>query len=213
MCTSVLSSRVSDCEPLNQSFVKTDASWISYTNETEPNGYIIHSHCPFDYCLPPSNAVRINFNMANGADAQCNHNRHGILCYARYWTSLLLLVRIILYLITILNFNRNPHVQLTATAFAVGALLTIQGLYTKPVYRKSALDAMETIIYFNIIAFTAFTAYTLESNGNQVAIATVSTSVTPIMLIAVLAYHVYTYTCMGRLLRKLDCHKRLLSKL
>ena len=109
MCTSVLSSQVSDCEPLNQSFVKTDASWISYTNETEPNGYIIHSHCPFDYCLPPSNAVRINFNMANGADAQCNHNRHGILCYACYWTGLLLLVRIILYLITILNFNRNPH--------------------------------------------------------------------------------------------------------
>ena len=72
---------------------------------------------------------------------------------------------------------------------------------------------METIIYFNIIAFTAFTAYTLESNGNQVAVATVSTSVTPIMLIAVIAYHVYTYTCMGRPLRKLDCHKRLLSKL
>ena len=469
MCASVLSPRVTDCQPLKQSFIKSDTSWISYTNKTEPNGYIIHSHCPFDYCLPPSSSVRINLNTADGADGQCNHNRRGILCggckesyslslgstrclecpshwpaflvstilfviiigvafvaailflnltvavgtlnaiifyvniihlqhsvyfpgqgmtyqatvvawlnldlridlcfykgmdaylktwlrlvfpayiillvalvimlskcsskfanfigkrdpvatlatlillsytrlldffveslvfttlnlpdgsvrvlwlldanvnyflskhaplfivtlvilliclvftlllllwqwivklfhkcrglsfirspkfasfietyqipfhaYARYWTGLLLLARVILYLVTILNFNRNPHVQLTATAFAVGALLTIKGLHTKPVYRKSLLDMMETIIYFNIIAFTAFTAYTLESNGNQVAVATVSTSVTLIMLIAVIAYHVYTYTCIGRLLRKLDCHKRLLNKL
>lgn len=462
-CASVLSSRITDCEPLNQSFIKSDASWISYTNETEPNGYIIHSHCPFDYCLPPSSSVRINLNTADGADAQCTHNRRGILCgackepyslslgstrclecpsywpaylvatilfvivigvafvaailflnltvavgtinaiifyvsiidiqrsvyfpqqdttyqaivvawlnldfridlcfykgmdaylktwlrlvfpayiillvivvimlskysskfanfigkkdpiatlatlillsytrllnfvveglvfttlnlpdgsvrilwlldaninyfvskhaplfivtlvillvcvaftlllllwqwivkcfhkyqvlsfihspkfasfietyhipfnaYARYWTGLLLLVRIILYLVTVLNFNRNPHIQLTATAFTVGALLTIKGLYAKPIYRKRLLDGMETVIYFNIIAFTAFTAYTMESKGNQVAVAIVSTSVILIMLIAVIAYHVYTYTCIGRLLRKLDFHK------
>ena len=133
--------------------------------------------------------------------------------YARYWTGLLLLVRVVLYLVTILNFNRNPHVQLTATAFAVSALLTIKGLYTKPIYRKWLLDAMETIAYFNIIAFTAFTAYTLESNGNQMAVAIVSTSVTLLMLIAVIAYHVYTYTCVGRLLRKLDIKNCLVGKL
>jgi hypothetical protein len=133
--------------------------------------------------------------------------------YARYWTGLLLLVRIILYLVTILNFNRNPHVQLTATAFTAGALLTIKGLYAKPAYRKRLLDAMETITYFNIIAFSVFTAYTMESSGNQVAVAIVSTSVTLIMLIAVIAYHVYTYTCIGRLMRKLNFYNRIVSKL
>ena len=468
-CASALSSRITNCEPVNQSFIKTDASWISHTNQTEPNGYIVHSYCPFNYCLPPSSSVRINLNTADGADAQCNNNRHGTLCgackepyslslgstrclecpsswpavlvittllvillgvafvaailflnltvavgtinaiifyvniidlqhsvffplqdasyeelivawlnlefgidlcfydgmdaylktwlrlvfpfyimllvilvivlckyssrfsnfigkkdpvatlatlillsytrlldlyfeglafttlhlpddsirvlwlldanvtyflskhvplfivtlvilliciaftlllllwqwivkcshkckalsfihnprfatfietyhipfnaYARYWTGLLMLVRVILYLVAIFNFNRNPHIQLTATVFTVGALLLIKGLYVKPIYRKWLLDAMETITYFNIIAFAGFTAYTLESNGNQAAVAVVSTSVTLIMLVAIIVYHVYTYTCIGRLLRKLGINTRNLSKL
>ena len=468
-CASVLSSRITDCNDVNQSFIKTDTSWISYTNETEPNGYIVYSNCPFTYCLPPSSSPRIDLNIVDGADVQCNHNRRGTLCgackesyslslgstrclecppywpaflviiilfviligvafvvailflnltvavgtinaivfyvniidlqrsvffplqdttyqaiiiawlnldfridlcfykgmdayiktwlrlvfpsyiillvilvivlckyssrfanfigkrdpvatlatlillsytrlldllveglgfiilhlpdgsvrvlwfldanvnyflskhaplfivtliillicvvftlllllwqwivkcshklqalsfihspkfasfietyhipfnaYARYWTGLLLLVRVILYLITIFNFNRNPHVQLTATIITIGALLMIKGLYLKPLYRKWLLDAMETIVYSNIIALAAFTAYTLESNGNHAAVTIVSTSITVVMLIAVIVYHVYVYTCIGRLLRKLDIYNQLVSKL
>ena len=468
-CASVLSSRITNCNVVNQSFVKTDASWISYTNETEPDGYIIHPNCPFEYCLPPSSSARINLNTVDGADTQCNKNRRGTLCgackepfslslgsslclecpsywpgllvtivlfvivigvgfvaalmflnltvavgtlnaiifyvnvinlqrsvyfpfqdttyqaifvaglnfdfsgdlcfydgmdaylktwlklvfpsyiillvilvivlskysskfanfigkrdpvatlatlilfsytrlldffvegltftilslpdgsvhylwlpdanvnyflgkhaplfivtilillicvvftlvlflwqwivkyerehralsfihctrfasfietyhipfnaYARHWTGLLLLVRVILYLVTILNFNRNPHVQLTATAFTVGALLMFKGMYTKPVYRKWLLDVMETVTFFNIIAFSIFTSYTLESDGSQPAVAVVSASITLIMLIAIIAYHIYTYTCVGRLLTKMNIRNRLARKL
>ena len=119
----------------------------------------------------------------------------------------------ILYLVAIVNFNRNPHIRLTAIVFTVGVLLLIKGLYVKPIYRKWLLDAMETITYFNIIAFAGFTTYTLESHGSQAAVVIVSTSVTVIILIAVIVYHVYTYTCVDRLLRKLNIHNQLLSKL
>ena len=43
--------------------------------------YIIHPNCPYNYCFPPSpNTGIINLNQPNGADAQCNFNRSGLLC-------------------------------------------------------------------------------------------------------------------------------------
>ena len=49
--------------------------WIDYDN----SGYIVHPNCPYDYCLPANKAV-VNLNIPNGADAQCNFNRSGLLC-------------------------------------------------------------------------------------------------------------------------------------
>ena len=57
-------------------------SWISYTNDTHPQGYIIHPFCPVGYCHPPSVIVQLDLNIPNGADAQCAYNRTGVLCGA-----------------------------------------------------------------------------------------------------------------------------------
>ena len=56
--------------------------WISYTNETELNGYylLIHPHCPYDYCSSEREQVNISLSHFNGADEQCNFNRAGTLC-------------------------------------------------------------------------------------------------------------------------------------
>ena len=54
--------------------------WVAFTNNTLPNGYILHPHCPYDYCLPATTPVHINLNIPMGADAQCAHNHRGILC-------------------------------------------------------------------------------------------------------------------------------------
>ena len=132
-----------------------------------------------------------------------------------YWTGLLLLVRVILYLVTIANqcFVCNPHIQLTATMFTVAGLLMIKGFHSKPMYRKWPVDAMETATYFNIIAFAAFTSYTLESNRNQAAVAIVSVTVMLIMLFGVISYHAFTYTTLGRLVKKMNIRNRLTKKL
>ena len=55
-----------------------------YNDEFQAPGYVIHSHCPLDYCLPPAMRVVINFNHPNelGQDSQCAYNRTGILCGA-----------------------------------------------------------------------------------------------------------------------------------
>ena len=56
-------------------------SWISYTNDTHPPGYIIYPFCPVGYCHPPNINVQLNLNIPDGADAQCAYNRTGVLCY------------------------------------------------------------------------------------------------------------------------------------
>ena len=75
----------------------------------------------------------------------------------RYWTGLLLFIRILLYLISVFNFSFNPQIDLLATIFIVGGLILIKGVTAKRVYKNWPLDVMETAIYFNLIVFSALT--------------------------------------------------------
>ena len=66
------------------SVVRTRNCWINYTFNGSGYEYIIHPNCPYDYCLIPSPTDMklgiITLNETNGADAQCNFNRTGLLC-------------------------------------------------------------------------------------------------------------------------------------
>lgn len=69
------------------SVVRMKNCWITYTFSGSRYMYIIHRNCPYDYCFPPSptrslpNTIGIiTLNETNGADAQCNFNRVGLLC-------------------------------------------------------------------------------------------------------------------------------------
>ena len=85
MCDVVLRLYISECNIQEKTVTKLNDAWISYINKTlNSSGYLIHDHCPFDYCLPPNSdlEIKINLNQKNGADAQCAHNRIGTLCGA-----------------------------------------------------------------------------------------------------------------------------------
>ena len=84
---------------------------------------------------------------------------------------MLLFIHILLYLISILNVSLNPRVDLLATIFIVGGLILLKGVTAKGVYKNWILDAMETAIYFNLVAFSALTWYNLDFGGSQVAVA------------------------------------------
>ena len=79
-CDSILSPYIASCNLTSKSLLRATNSWITYINDTDPPGYIIHPNCPFDYCQPLTENVSINLNLPNGADAQCAHHRRGILC-------------------------------------------------------------------------------------------------------------------------------------
>jgi predicted outer membrane repeat protein len=83
VCNSTLTPYVTKCDPSTDSVFRANTtSWITYINDTDPPGFVIYPICPLDYCYPQSENVSINFNLPTGSDAQCAHNRSGILCGA-----------------------------------------------------------------------------------------------------------------------------------
>ena len=81
VCDSRLSPFITHCDYAASSVFRVGTnSWISYINYTDPHGYIKCRYCPFDYCKHSEDNVSINFNLPNGADAQCSYNRTEVLC-------------------------------------------------------------------------------------------------------------------------------------
>ena len=81
-CDSDLPAQITECNPQSGTLIRERNFWITYVNNTENSGYVMHSNCPFDYCYPASSRVEINLAIQGGADAQCEYNRSGKLCGA-----------------------------------------------------------------------------------------------------------------------------------
>ena len=72
ICTQRLRPFTNDCQ-INYRTIKRDSEfWMGYTDD---KGLILHSHCPFDYCL--SNTMYL---AVDDSDKQCSNNRSGLLC-------------------------------------------------------------------------------------------------------------------------------------
>ncbi len=112
----------------------------------------------------------------------------------RYWTGLLMFARAFLYVIAVINFSLNPHVELLSVILIVGGLILLKGVIAKRVYKDWLLDVMEVAIYFNLVAFSALTWYNLDLGGNQVAAAYLSVIIIFILLLGVIVFHVLYYT-------------------
>ena len=81
ICANVLQSYVrTQCDLITQSIIRKDSFWITYFNHSNSSGYVIHPHCPYDYCHTPEKNVSINLTIPNGADTQCASHRSGTLC-------------------------------------------------------------------------------------------------------------------------------------
>ena len=114
----------------------------------------------------------------------------------RYWTGLLLIIRIILLSVSAINFSRDPRVDFVSTIFVIGSLIFFKGIVAKRIYKNVVIDIMETAIYFNLVFFAAFTWYSLDFGGNQVAVAYVSVVIIFTLLLAVIVYHLVRFTCL-----------------
>lgn len=84
-CDSRLQHYISECNPRTGIIVREGTFWISFINTTNDlestvnnDGFLIHPYCPFDYCKPSDSKIEID--LENGSDAQCAHNRTGVLC-------------------------------------------------------------------------------------------------------------------------------------
>ena len=106
----------------------------------------------------------------------------------RYWTGLLLIVRVVLYTVTASTASDNPQVTLLTIIVLVGSLFLLKGIVGR-VYRLFLNDVLEMVIYFNLLTFAAFSLFEFKANSTmQVAIAHISTLTTVILLFGVIVF-------------------------
>ena len=110
----------------------------------------------------------------------------------RYWTGLLLLVRVVLYIAASATVSANPQTIPLITNTLVGGLFLFSKLFTLRVYKSTIVDVVDTVLCFNLLALSSFSQFDFKANiTKQTAVAYTSTIVTFILFIVVIFYHVF----------------------
>lgn len=112
----------------------------------------------------------------------------------RYWTGLLLFVRIILYIVSATNVSGDLSINLLAITLTISSLLFLKGTFKSMIYRKWFPNVIETICYLNIILLCATNFYTLRNDYSetQETLTHVSGDLVFILFITVAMYHICT---------------------
>ena len=121
----------------------------------------------------------------------------------RYWTGLLLLVRIMLHITSSLTTSRDPRISIMITGITAVVLFK---LCTKNVYKKRYVKLLEVISFANIVLLCIALLYFTESDSGQNIVSYISGSVAFTLLVTVLVYHFLTEVCFktnfGRILKQ-----------
>ena len=126
----------------------------------------------------------------------------------RYWTGLLLIVRIILNIISAANVSNDPRVNYLATAIVMTGLLFLKG-YSQgsKIYKKWYLDFLEMSCFVNLILLCLIELFDGGRYKSISVTAYVSVSYTMILFAVVLVYHIIV-----ELIVKTICWKTLIIK-
>ena len=109
----------------------------------------------------------------------------------RYWTGLLLIIRIILNIISAANVSNNPRVNYLATAIVMTGVLFLKG-YSQGsrIYKNWYLDFLEMSCYVNLILLCLVELFDSGNNEHGNVTAYVSVSYTMVLFAVVLGYHI-----------------------
>ena len=111
----------------------------------------------------------------------------------RYWTGLLLFIRIALYFVFALNVSGDPGVNLLVIIISVVSLLLVKGQFGR-VYKSNFVDMTEMTCYTHLCVFSAIRLKFGDEEIVSIA-AHISGVVTLLLLMIIISYHVYTMFC------------------
>ena len=106
----------------------------------------------------------------------------------RYWTGLLLLVRVLLYLIFALNVSNNPSINLLAIIIVLVVMLSIPFLNGR-VYKSRLVNLIEVSFLLNVSILAAATLYQINSSVSSKWPTILSTSIAFITFVAIALKH------------------------
>ena len=116
---------------------------------------------------------------------------------SRYWTGLLLLVRVILYTSSALTSSREPKINLLLTIVLVGFLLT---LASTQIYKNFWLNVLEVAVCYNIVVLSVTMFYLSDTEDEKKAesVAYTSVSISFMLFLAIMVYHLKMVICSCR---------------
>ncbi len=120
----------------------------------------------------------------------------------RYWTGLLLLVRVVLYLVFALNKSGDPRVNLVTISVVSCCLMFQKGLVTR-VYKRWVVEAISMTCYLNMALLSVSTFFSLENKSTQPVFAFISGLIMILLLLLVISYHMFTEICL-KVVKKLN---------
>jgi hypothetical protein len=113
----------------------------------------------------------------------------------RYWTGLLLLARVILYLNAAINVSGEPSINLLAILLIIGCILLLHAYSGISIYKRQLLNILEFTTYFNILAFVAFKFYIQVVGGDRATVAYISISIQIVIFVCSMVLHVTLEFC------------------
>ena len=128
---------------------------------------------------------------------------------------MLLLARVFLNMRSVVNFSNKPQVILNSIIVLVGAILFLKSLIGGRLYRNKFIDIVETIFYFNILAFASLTWFGIDNQNDSYhsIIAYSSVMVSFILVLLIILYHLYVYTPVFSKIQKTAIGQKLNAKL
>ena len=105
----------------------------------------------------------------------------------RYWTGLMLLLRLVLFLISAVNVLGDPSVNLLAVGSTTGAILPI--ILGSTIYKTWILGLLETSFFLNLVILCLASLYVRSTGGNQNAVTSTSVGMAFATFIGIVIYH------------------------
>ena len=109
----------------------------------------------------------------------------------RYWTGLLLLVRILLILLFALNTHGSPNSNLLAITLTVLSLF-MHAILVGSVYKTWHLNVIEYSFFLNLGVLSSATLYTTVTEQDQLAVTYTSVSIAFALFIIIVVLHTIT---------------------
>ena len=108
----------------------------------------------------------------------------------RYWSGLLLLIRVALYLETAYYNSYEINASILATGLIAACLLFIKMLYGNKVYKKRMIDYLDSCSYLNLLVLSIAQLYNQNNKTGQIIATKISVSVAFLQLLFVTTYHI-----------------------
>ena len=106
---------------------------------------------------------------------------------SRYWTGFLLLCRVVLYTTSAVNVSGDPSINLIAVIVVITCLFMLKF----DIYKQWPINVLETGTYVNLLLLSAGKFYVLYNElGTHALLAYVSTSISIIIFLCVISYHI-----------------------